>query len=143
LDTQNPYRSPQTEVPGQVYLQSKIFYGTTLAWFVDRYAFFVPEIQEAVPQAIAFYEASGARLIGRDPLTFWRGSWWSTLLGPERRARQRIVVHISAEEHRVSLDYHINMVLPTRIYYSSQKEAMRLATDLGAVHPETLRAEES
>ncbi|QDU78246.1 hypothetical protein Pan97_53300 [Bremerella volcania] len=139
MDTQNPYRSPQTGSTSEVYLNSEIFYGTTLAWFVDRYEFFVPEIAEVVPQAIAFYEGSGARLVAQEPLTFWRGNWWSTLLGPERRARQRIVLRTSASEHRVNVEYHINMILPTRVYYSSQREAMRLATDLGAVHPETLR----
>lgn len=141
MDTQNPYRSPQIDSAGEVYLRSEIFRGTTLSWFVDRYQFFVPEIEDVAPQAIAFYEGAGAQLVGREPLTFWRGNWWSTLLGPERRARQRIVVHTAASERRVVVEYHINMVLPTRVYYSSHREATRLATDLGAVHPDTLRAE--
>ncbi|MBA2117495.1 hypothetical protein [Bremerella alba] len=143
MDTQNPYRSPQTDSAGEVYLHSKVFRGTTLAWFVDRYEFFVPEIEDVVPQAIAFYEVANARIVAREPLTFWRGNWWSTLLGPEHRARQRIVLSTSASDRRVNLEYHINMILPTRIYYSSQREAIRLATDLGAVHPETLREEKS
>ncbi|MFN3150729.1 hypothetical protein [Bremerella sp.] len=139
MDTQNPYRSPQTESPGEVYLHREIFRGTTLAWFADRYEFFVPEIADVHPQAIAFYEGTGAQVVASDPLTFWRGNWWSTLLGPEHRARQRITVRTNASEHRVSLEYQINMILPTRVYYNSQREAMRLATDLGAVHPDTLR----
>ncbi|PQO31134.1 hypothetical protein C5Y96_12330 [Blastopirellula marina] len=139
MDAQNPYCSPQVDSPGEVYLHRDIFRGTTLAWFVDRYEFFVPEIEAVVPQAISFYETIGAKLIAREPLTFWRGNWWSTLLGPEHRARQRIVVSTDASEHRVSLEYHINMILPTRLYYNSQREALRLAADLGAVHPDTLR----
>ncbi|WDI44516.1 hypothetical protein [Bremerella sp. P1] len=139
MDTQNPYRSPQTESPGEVFLQSEIFRGTTLAWFVDRYEFYVPEIEDVAPQAIAFYEVLGAQLVSREPLTFWRGNWWSTLMGPEHRARQRIVLRTTKSERRVSLEYQINMILPTRIYYNSHREAMRLATDLGAVHPDALR----
>lgn len=141
MDSQNPYRSPQTDTTGEVYLHSEIFRGTTLSWFVDRFEFFVPEIADVAPQAIAFYEATGAQTVAREPLTFWRGNWWSTLLGPEHRARQRIVLRTSVSEHRVSLEYHINMILPTRIYYNSRREALRLATDLGAVHPETLHVE--
>lgn len=143
VDTQNPYRSPQTDSKGEVYLQSKVFRGTTLAWFVDRYEFFVPEIEDVLPQAIMFYEGAGAQLVAREPLTFWRGNWWSTLLGPEHRARQRIVIRTSASDRRVNIEYHINMVLPTRIYYSSQREAVRLATDLGAVHPEAIRGKKA
>lgn len=139
MDTPNPYQSPPSVSTAEVYLHSEIFRGTTLSWFVDRYEFFVPEIADVAAQATVFYEGAGARLIGQEPLTFWRGNWWSTLLGPERRARQRIVLTMVAEEHRVTLEYQINMILPTRVYYSSHREAMRLATELGAVHPETLR----
>ncbi|MHC2068935.1 hypothetical protein ACYFX5_15810 [Bremerella sp. T1] len=138
MDTLNPYRSPVSQSPAAVYLRSEIFRGTTLSWFVDRYEFFVPEIAEVMPQAIAFYETRNARVVSRDPLTFWRGNWWSTLLGPERRARQRIVVRMDVPQRRVNIEYQINMILPTRVYYSSQREATQLATDLGAVHPDVL-----
>ncbi|MEW4563820.1 hypothetical protein AB1K70_14900 [Bremerella sp. JC770] len=139
MDTHNPYCSPQADCTAEVYLQSEVFLGTTLAWFVDRFEFFVPEITEVTHQVISFYEGAGARLVAREPLTFWRGNWWSTLLGPEHRARQRIVVRVHPTACRVDVEYHINMILPARIFYHSQRETMRLATELGAVHPETLR----
>lgn len=134
MDPVNPYRSPQPETSAESYVESDIFRGTTLSWFVDRYVFYVPEIAEVVPQAIAFYEATKAHVISQSPLTFWRGNLWSTLLGPERYARQRIVINTDADEHRVGVEYHINMVLPTRLYYHSQREVFRLATELGATH---------
>lgn len=136
MDTLNPYSSPKTDLPAEQYVRAEIFRGTTLSWFCDRYEFYVPEIDEVTSQVVAFFEATKARVIAREPLTFWRGNLWSSLLGPERYARQRIVVKFDLEQHRVHLEYHINMVLPTRVYYSSHNEAVRLATELGAVHPE-------
>ncbi|PQO32974.1 hypothetical protein [Blastopirellula marina] len=134
METDNPYRSPQPETGAEAYVVSDIFRGTTLSWFVDRYEFFVPEMVDVLSTTIAFYEATNARVVARDPLTFWRGNLWSTLLGPERYARQRIVVHTDDQQHRVWIEYHINMVLPTRMYYSSHREVIRLATELGATH---------
>lgn len=132
MEPVNPYRSPEPELALKDYVQADIFRGTTLAWFVDRYKFCVPEVAEVVPQAIAFYEAASAKIISHDPLTFWRGNLWSTLLGPERFARQRIVIRLTAEQSLVEIDFQINMVLPTRVYYHSHREVLRLAAQLGA-----------
>ncbi|RCS52679.1 hypothetical protein DTL42_07515 [Bremerella cremea] len=134
MENDNPFRSPQPEKTAETYIATDIFRGITLSWFVDRYEFYVPEMAEVVPLAIAFYEATNAQVIARAPLTFWRGNLWSTLLGPERYARQRIVLHLDADQHRVWVEYHINMVLPTRLYYSSHREVIRLAGELGAIH---------
>ncbi len=142
METVNPYRSPQPETSAEVYVQADIFRGTTLSWFVDRYEFFVPEMASVVPQAIAFYERTNAQVVARDPLTFWRGNFWSTLLGPERYARQRIVLYTEDDQHRVWIEYHINMVLPTRLYYHSQREVIRLATELGATYRSAIEQSE-
>ena len=132
MEPVNPYRSPEPELALKDYVQADIFRGTTLAWFVDRYQFCVPEIAEVAPQAIAFYEASHGKIISHDPLTFWRGNFWSTVLGPERFARQRIVIHTLDDQSLVKIEYQINMVLPTRVYYHSHREVLRLAAQLGA-----------
>ncbi|PQO46300.1 hypothetical protein [Blastopirellula marina] len=139
MEPLNPYRSPEPEHALKDHVHADIFRGTTLAWFADRYEFCVPQIAEVAPQAIAFYEASRAKIISHDPLTFWRGNLWSTILGPERFARQRIEIHIDADQSLVKIEYHINMILPTRVYYHSHREVLRLAAQLGATDGSDIR----
>ncbi|GAA4431012.1 hypothetical protein [Bremerella cremea] len=133
----NPFRSPQPE-QAEAYVRAEVFRGATVTGFVDRYEFFVPEITQVVPQAIAFYEGTKAKVVSEDPLTFRRGNLWSTVLGPESYAQQRIVLRVDPQQHRVNLEYHIQLLLTARVYNTSHREAVRLALHLGAVHPDAL-----
>ncbi|MBI1248783.1 hypothetical protein GC197_13195 [bacterium] len=138
MNSANPFSSPMPEPSEGAYVRADVHRGTTLAWLVDRYEFFVPEIVEVVPTAIAFYERTGAKVTSHDPLTFWRGNLWATVMGPERYARQEIVLEIDPSQLRVNLSYRINLVLPSRFFFNSHREAIRLATDLGAIHPDAI-----
>lgn len=117
-------------------MYANLFRGVVTTQFVDRFHFFVPEMEGIEARIIGFYASVQTPLSARQPLTFRRGSLWSTLLGPERRARQQIVVHVSAEQQRVDVEYHIQMILPLRMHYYSRREVQRLASDLGAIRQE-------